>query len=270
MTQITWAEFPDGTRELQLPDPDYAVCQGIAWGRFDCVFTPAFWAHRFWLSGGGMRKIDHKLGNTLVEEIAACLLGGFGIPAELGLAAYEKLKTAGVLEKSDQTEAGIYAILRQPLEVKGQKRRYRFAAQKANYIDKALKRLQNECPPEDEIDFRSWLSAFDGIGPKTASWITRNWRGSDRVAIIDVHIFRAGVMTGAFSPDASIDRDYVTLEERFIELAGGLGIAPSALDALIWREMRSFGLVAIRAFEDYVAEINSSELRCDHLLQASH
>lgn len=34
------------------------------------------------------------------------------------------------------------------------------------------------------------------IGPKTASWIVRNYRKSDCVAIIDIHIHRAGLLAG--------------------------------------------------------------------------
>jgi thermostable 8-oxoguanine DNA glycosylase len=77
-----------------------------------------------------------------------------------------------------------------------------------------------------------------GIGPKTASWIARNWLGTDEVAILDVHVLRAGTMMGLFPKNYRMPRDYVFLEERFLALANALNVKASFLDAIIWREMR--------------------------------
>ncbi|MGY3221470.1 thermostable 8-oxoguanine DNA glycosylase [Bradyrhizobium sp. USDA 4512] len=80
-----------------------------------------------------------------------------------------------------------------------------------------------------------------GVGPKTASWITRNWLGSDEVAILDIHIIRAGVLIGLFGRQQSVPRDYDVMEARFLAFAAALNVRPSLLDAVMWREMRKLG-----------------------------
>lgn len=86
--------------------------------------------------------------------------------------------------------------------------------------------------------FRDDLMEIPGIGPKTASWIARNWLGSDEVAILDIHIIRAGVLIGLFDSRQSVPRDYKAMEERFLTFARALDVRPSLLDAVMWREMR--------------------------------
>src|SRR4051812_7992011 len=85
-------------RTLTLPPARTHVMPGIRWGRFDEFFTPAFWAARAWQFEPDRSFEPARLGNSLREELAACLLGGFGIPAEVGLAAYERIARSGVLE----------------------------------------------------------------------------------------------------------------------------------------------------------------------------
>ncbi|MDZ3993341.1 hypothetical protein PspTeo4_24872 [Pseudomonas sp. Teo4] len=46
---------------------------------------------------------------------------------------------------------------------------------------------------------RDWLLELPGIGYKTASWVARNWLDADDVAILDIHILRAGAWQ-VFSP----------------------------------------------------------------------
>ena len=55
------------------------------------------------------------------------------------------------------------------------------------------------------VALRDWLLAIPGIGPKTASWIVRNRTGSSAVAIIDVHILRAGTSAGSVQATARRD-----------------------------------------------------------------
>jgi thermostable 8-oxoguanine DNA glycosylase len=80
--------------------------------------------------------------------------------------------------------------------------------------------------------------AIPGIGPKTASWIVRNWTGTDEVAILDVHVIRAGQLIGLFPKHIRLPRDYSALEARFLEFSHALKVRASLLDAIIWREMR--------------------------------
>ncbi|WP_425106627.1 endonuclease III domain-containing protein [Ancylobacter sp.] len=223
-----------------LPDPAEAVLPGVAWGRFDEALTPAFWAAQAWmqeLAGGEA----FGLGNTLAEEVAACLLGGHGAPAEVGLAAYGRVRqamrgTAGV------NGGAIESMLTTPLKVGDRLVRYRFAKQRSRQLGECLARIADfDEAALDDISLRDALTLLPGIGPKTASWIVRNRRASDEVAILDVHIVRACIHMGIFGAGATPARDYAKLESRFIAFCRAAGTRASLLDALMWRTMRSIG-----------------------------
>jgi thermostable 8-oxoguanine DNA glycosylase len=129
--------------------------------------------------------------------------------------------------------------LGEPFNIRGRERRYRFPKQKACYLSRCLARLDGFAPEEwSDITLRESLADFPGIGPKTASWIVRNYRDSDAVAILDVHIIRAGRMIGIFGSFADPQRNYYALEQRFLALAKALNVRASLLDALIWDQMR--------------------------------
>lgn len=118
--------------------------------------------------------------------------------------------------------------------------RYRFARQKSRYLALAVGRIRTASPPLDRgRSLRDWLMDIPGIGWKTASWISRNWLDADDVAILDIHVCRAGQLAGIFRPDARLPRDYRVLETLFIDWSIALGLRPSVLDAVIWREMRA-------------------------------
>ena len=137
--------------------------------------------------------------------------------------------------------------LQVPLEVdsivqNGRPVRYRFPHQRARRLAVALGMIEDEPPPTDDaLGFRRHLMRIPGIGPKTASWITRNWLGSDEVAILDIHIIRAGLLIGLFDRSMRVPRDYEALERRFLEFCGALSARPSLLDAVMWRAMRNIG-----------------------------
>jgi thermostable 8-oxoguanine DNA glycosylase len=176
------------------------------------------------------------------------MLGGFGMPAEVGLAAFERLQSRSLI-RHDITESEIYLALKEPLSLSGRQIRYRYPKQKARFIAAALHRLGSESAPTDDIQFRDWLLSFTGIGPKTASWITRNWLSSDRVAILDVHLHRAGLLMGLFSPGDSLTRDYSEMEEKLVSFASALGVRLSDLDDLIWRYMKELNQLALGLIE---------------------
>jgi thermostable 8-oxoguanine DNA glycosylase len=222
---------------LSLPAPDTALSNGAAWGRFDDLFTPAFWRGQVWQHQLAGHYQDNRLGRTLREETAACLLGGFGMPAELGLAAYNRLRSDGLLEPG-VTEATLCEALSRPLKVGGVLKRYRFHRQKARHLAGALEGLKALTPPDNDQTLRDALTRLPGVGLKTASWIVRNYRASDAVAIIDIHVLRAGRLAGVFSPDLEPARDYRRLEEAFLVFAQEIEAPASALDALIWDYMR--------------------------------
>ena len=174
-------------RFLELPDPDASFLPGVLWGSFEHALTPAFWVSQAWQQDEG-GEIDFTLTQSLREEVVTCLLGGHGAPAEVGLAA-----SARVLEALAQESTGhlsqecLEAMLLEPLTVRGRQVRYRFARQRAKFLAGSLTGLDEIDESDlDDVAFRDALCGLPGIGPKTASWIVRNRRASDEVAILDV------------------------------------------------------------------------------------
>ena len=92
-----------------------------------------------------------------------------------------------------------------------------------------------------------------GVGPKTASWIVRNWLGSDQVAILDIHVVRAGLLMNLFSPEDDVSKDYPCMEAKFISFSQALGVPTSDLDALIWWMMRTTPKLVRRLLNPTVA-----------------
>lgn len=235
---------------LDFPSPDREVVSGVFWGSIDAFPSPAYWAYQVLARRLEGKTITYKLGRTLREEVGACLLGGHGIPANVGLAAYHHLKHHGAFENKPPTEAELLTWLSEPLNLEGRLIKYRFARQKAKYLFCALQKLSNEIPPtETGKALRDWLLPITGIGYKTASWVARNWLDADDVAILDIHIYRAGLLGGFFEPDLTVERHYLQLEERFINLSMGLGVRASELDAVMWLEMMSSPSTVHRVME---------------------
>lgn len=256
MTQLVHGSSEGQERYLRLPDPDSEVQSGVPWGSFEYVFTPAFWAAHAWqCSLLGQLPQRHRFGSTLGEEVAACLLGGYGIPAEVGLAAYHRLRELSLLD-GRTTEHVLQAALTAPLVVNGRSQRYRFARQKATYLAATLAALEDSSRLDGltDVALRNWLTGLPGVGLKTASWITRNFRDSDAVAIIDIHVFRAGRLAGIFPASATIERNYEELEKGFIAFANALAVRASQLDALIWDFMRRVGSLAVSALRESEGE----------------
>jgi thermostable 8-oxoguanine DNA glycosylase len=244
--QEIFALAGDQTRALRLPPPNAEVLPGVYWGRFDEFFTPAFWATRAWLDEPEGCFRHFRLGATLPEEVAACLLGGHGIPAEVGVAAFERLRAHGAL-RPPVCARKIQHLLSMPMLVRERPVRYRFARQRAQFISASLNHLaMADQVPEADQELRAYLLCLPGIGPKTASWITRNWLESDNVAIIDIHIFRACVAAGVFSASLSPASAYYVLEDRFLQFAAALGVRASVLDNLMWQTMRRLGHLLTR------------------------
>jgi len=227
-----------GIQHFELPDPSDCVLPGVPWGAFDELSTPAYWAGQAWQHTMLGNFQDHSLGRTLAEELAACLLGGYGMPAEVGLNAYQRIRSLGLLDRIP--DASILEIeLSRPMMIKGRQWTYRFPRQKARYLAGSLQGLSDVDQCADDVSLRNQLTQLPGIGLKTASWIVRNLRRSNAVAIIDVHILRACRQMGVFDAELSPERDYITLENRFLIFADALGIPPSTLDGLMWNYMRS-------------------------------
>ena len=105
----------------------------------------------------------------------------------------------------------------------------------------ALRFLDFGSIPDTPRDIRDWLVDAPGVGPKTASWIVRNRFACDEVAIIDIHIRRAGEAAGVFDRRWRVERDYPKYEALFLAWAEHGGVRASILDACIWSELASLG-----------------------------
>lgn len=233
-----------------FPSEESEVIPGVPWGYIAAFPTPAYWAYQAWAYGIIQDGFTYKIGESLREEVGACLLGGHGIPARVGMAAFYHMKAKGAFESDVPSEAVLFGWLSEPLQLEPKPVKYRFARQKARYLHQAMKQLEDGVAPEASgRALRDWLLQAPGIGYKTASWIARNWLDADDVAILDIHILRAGELAGFFAPGLTVERHYLELEAQFIAFADALGVRPAVLDSLIWRQMVSAGSAVHRLLE---------------------
>lgn len=233
---------PPGTGGMQLPtDPFAELLPGVRWGKPEWVPSAAFWSSMLRLATDADGFVTRE--GDLAEEVGFCLIGGYGITAEINGAVHDMLLEHGIFDAGRRPSAGeLEELLRRPVQVAGRTVRYRFPRQRAGRLSLALAYLEDTPPPDgDDLALRRYLMAIPGIGPKTASWIVRNWLGSDNVAILDVHVLRAGLRMGLFSQPVRLPRDYEALERRFLEFCAALGERPSLVDAVMWRCMRNMG-----------------------------
>ena len=248
MNQLIFANNPD-IPPIELPDAEEEVLPGVVWGLCSTPFTPAFWKA---LQHGLSAPPRVKLGTTLIEEAAACLMGGHGIPSEVGIAAFYCLRNAGLLNSGSHDAEQIAAVLSEPLRVGRRAIRYRFVHQKSRYLASMLAAFSAEAAPTRPLELRRWLTAIPGFGPKTASWVVRNYCDSDEVAILDIHIVRAGQMMGLFSDKVNLAKDYDMLEAKYVEFAKAIGVRAAWLDALMWEQMKYAAEFARRAHDTLV------------------
>jgi N-glycosylase/DNA lyase len=243
MTQTASLLTRTGIIQVEMPSPTEPLLGSVRWGAFDVFPTPAYWHYQVVARRLAGRPAGYRLGRTLAEEVAACLLGGHGIPATMGLAAYQRLHERGAFGQQPPSQATIEEWLKEPMQMGSQNGvrqvRYRFAAQKARFLAAALPEVQ--APPAFETgrQLRDWLMKLSGVGPKTASWIARNWKDADDVAILDIHIMRIGQVLGLFPRELTVERHYLELETLFLQFSEALDVRASELDAVIWYEMAS-------------------------------
>ena len=148
------------------------------------------------------------------------------------------LRRRGAFADQPPPAETLLAWLSEPMPMEDRSIRYRFAGQKARYLSAALETLAAEAAPQQSGRIlRDWLTKIPGIGFKTASWVARNWLDADDVAILDIHILRAGVLAGFFDAELTVERHYRELEDQFLTFSAGLGVRASELDALMWYEM---------------------------------
>lgn len=239
MTQTATVHCAALTLTVTLPGASQEVLPGVLWGDVAAFPSPAYWSYQTYAARMVGSPPRYQLGANLVEEVAACLLGGHGIPAAVGLAAFRSLKSKSVFESAPLSVDELQSLLSEPMNINGRNVKYRFAAQKARYLHAALAHLWTGQPPTDPKEVRGWLMEIPGIGYKTASWVVRNWLASDEVAILDVHLLRVGKAINLFPSHLTVERHYLALEELFLRLSRELGVRASELDAVIWAEMAS-------------------------------
>ena len=224
---------------IVLLSPDGFPGRSIRWGHCWQVGTPAYWVGltAAAIQDGRLRdsRHRHRLGSDLIEEVAACLLGGHGLRHQVGLAAFEAVRADGLLKRPAHA-SDIERVLRHPLKIGERTVHYRFPAQRARYLAAALTTLRTQNPPESARVLREWLLDIPGIGPKTAGWIVRNHLASDDFAVIDIHVLEAGVGASVFDPSWTPTRDYDLLEAMFLTWARQGAVSAADLDAVIWVE----------------------------------
>jgi thermostable 8-oxoguanine DNA glycosylase len=208
----------------------------VTWGESWEHGTAAYWVEATVRAARSDMPARHQLTQSLTDEVALCMLGGFGMPYELGLAAFTALHEQVLRHDPTPAEAAIENVLLQPLFVSETTRKYRFPHQRAARLARALRYLHDTPTPSEPLEIRDWLMGAPGIGPKTASWIVRNRWPHTPVAILDVHVLRAGVRATVFPSTARLASHYHHLEELFVAWAYEGGISPADLDATIWAE----------------------------------
>lgn len=223
----------------------------IDWMDESCLGSAAFWVGE---TRRRPRPQTYRMGRTLAEEISLCLLGGYGVNEAMSTGAFWAVRDARLLDtESPPTSAEVEEVLRQPLAIAGYARpvRYRFPSQRAKRVAAAVAALGEEPPPPDlsPRDLRNWLTRLPGVGLKTASWAARNVTRSDDIAVIDIHIRRAGIVAGVFDPNWTLPRDYTVFEEAFCGWAAAGGVPTADMDACVWSTLARLGTTA-RLFFD--------------------
>ncbi|MBN9139251.1 MAG: hypothetical protein J0H23_00330 [Micrococcales bacterium] len=208
----------------------------VSWGESWEHGTAAYWLEATRRAARVADPNRHRLTDSLHDEVALCMLGGFGMPYELALAAYTAVHQQVLLGDPTPAESAIEAVLLEPVRVGNATRRYRFPHQRARRLAGALRHLHASPAPTDPLEAREWLTSAPGIGPKTASWIVRNRWPDAPVAILDVHVLRAGARATVFPEDARISTAYRQLEALFVAWAAVEEVRPADLDATIWAE----------------------------------
>lgn len=215
----------------------------INWNEAGKRFTKSYWEVQYHLDDSSL--CNFRLGSNLKEEVVACLLGGYGIKAELGLLAFHRLKNLRLIHEGVKLSVVEKAISR-PFRMNGKDVHYRFPHQKAKYITSFLQRTDL-----DELDslcgseLRNRLMSVEGIGPKTASWIARNYKCCDDVAIVDIHIYRAGRLAGFVNSKWNIQKDYFKIEKSFLDFCHSINASPAKMDSIMWNQMKASNRRAI-------------------------
>jgi thermostable 8-oxoguanine DNA glycosylase len=246
MSRLISLMIRDRLIQREMADANTELLPGVRWGDPWMLFTPAYWLAQAWMTQSDDKTSKYQARDSVVDELGFCMLGGFGITAELATSAFERCKHAGLFTHLE-TQVEVWTdALSAPLTVNGRSVKYRYPNQKARFLASAMAYVQqNHLRLDSGKMLRDQLLEIQGVGYKTASWVTRNVLDSDDVAILDIHLIRAGRLCGLFSPKDDVQKDYLSMEERFLLFSRGLRLRPAILDCLIWDEMRAAGPLPI-------------------------
>ncbi|MBK1884585.1 hypothetical protein JIN85_19370 [Luteolibacter pohnpeiensis] len=241
-------EYRNGDwHDLSIPSHQIPLSKipEITWGTPSKIFSPAFWRYQHWIQYEleNQSLPEYRLGKTLLEETLACALGGHGLKAEVSLAYFEKLRNEGLLQRANPQLEEIQDFLHTPLLIRGRSVRYRFWRTKGMTIHKILTihrdLLEREADWSESAEaLRGRLMEISGIGPKTASWIARNWTRSGSIAVIDIHILRALEHLGIRQNKIHTKKEYLKTEQMFLKFSESIGTPAQTLDLIIWSTMR--------------------------------
>lgn len=216
----------------------------LDWAALWAEFGPTFERRTRTLAGS-----DEQ---ALRGELLFCLLGGHGVPYELGRSATDHLAGLNVFDP-ERDDAELAALLRrelataqfEPRRTDGHLRRYRYPHRKGQQIVACRRWLQDVGPLADalralpcERERRRLLCDCPGIGPKSASWLLRNCGLAEELAILDVHVMRVMTAAGRLGV-ASLPRDYERVETAFLDWCQELGAPAAAFDLLVWELARA-------------------------------
>lgn len=233
----------------ELPDPDVPAWNDVTWGEHYCLFTPSYWVSQIWMNQYDVAESSpYRSQRSLAEEIAFCMLSGFGITAELAGAAFQACRGSGLIERLCTDPEAWSEVLRTPLSLNGRAVRYRYPKQKAKFLADAMSHLAAQrIDSSSGIALRNSLLKVQGCGRKTAGFIARNYLDSDEVAILDIHVIRACLILGVFSEQDKVETCYEDMEQRYLGFCRSIGVRPSVLDCVLWSQMRTLGACAIEA-----------------------
>src|SRR5579862_8614123 len=97
MTRLVNLVIGDQLVQREMPQASDELLPGVRWGDPWTLFTPAYWLAQAWMTKADRRKTNRNCAKDgVVNELGFCMLGGFGITAELATVAFERCKEAGL------------------------------------------------------------------------------------------------------------------------------------------------------------------------------
>ncbi len=237
MTQILAILTRHGSLQREIPAPDQCVMPGVRWGHADEFPAAAYWLQRALTWRLEQETPMRRSNRTLAEEVGAWLLGGQGVTAAVAQAAFDRLRGLGGFARAGVSEADFLDWLSEPLDVGGQQVTYRLAAQRAKYLAATLPAIFEVPQTLEGRELRDWLMALPGLGPKSASGIVRAWCGATDVALLDNYVLKVGQVMGLFGRKLTVERHYLEMEARFLQLCKAMSVAAPDVEAVMALEL---------------------------------